>query len=99
MLNKKNSVTRICIAKDLRKKFQFTAHRSQEIVDLFFNILSAAMLAEKRIEIRGFGSFYISHCKPRKGRNPMLPQDCIEIPARKYVKFKQSKCIELKKEM
>ena len=43
-----------------------------------------------RIEIRGFGSFYVSHSAARVGRNPKTG-DSVNIPSKSKAMFKPGK--------
>ena len=43
------------------------------------------------IELRGFGVFEVSVRKARIGRNPNKPDEIVQIPQRKIVKFKPGK--------
>ncbi len=40
------------------------------------------------IEFRNFGVFCVKEHKPRIGRNPKRPEQIVQIPRRKVVKFK-----------
>jgi integration host factor subunit beta len=42
----------------------------KKAVDAFFDEISAALAAGKRVEMRGFGSFFIRTWSARRGRNP-----------------------------
>lgn len=90
------NVTRATISGDLRKKFKFTRAKAKDVVDTFFNILSSAFLAEKRVSIRGFGTFDVVERKQRIGRNPKIPKKTLIILAKKEVKFSQSDKLDLK---
>jgi nucleoid DNA-binding protein len=43
------------------------------------------------VEFRDFGVFDVTVRKPRIGRNPHKPEETVQIPARKVVKFKPGK--------
>lgn len=89
-------VTRATISGDLRKKFKLTRAKSKEVVDAFFNVLSSAFLAEKRVSIRGFGTFDVVERKQRVGRNPKNPKKTFIVSAKKDIKFSKSKKLDLK---
>ena len=50
-----------------------------------------ALKGGKHVEFREFGVFEITERKARIGRNPNKPEDVVQIPARKVVKFKPGK--------
>ena len=52
--------------------------------------MSLSMRRGSRVEIRGFGSFYLNHCAARIGRNPKTG-DRIDIPAKDVPHFKPGK--------
>ena len=54
-----------------------------------------ALCRGSRIEIRGFGSFYVHHRPPRTGRNPSTG-DKVEIPAKYTPHFKVGKELKLR---
>ena len=60
------------------------------ILDAMVNGLSQG----QRIEIRGFGIFYVRYHPPRVGRNPKSGET-IKIPAKHWLRFKGGK--ELRK--
>ena len=59
------------------------------------NTLMKAMHAGNRIEIRGFGSFFVRTCKTRLLRNPRT-NEIIEIPLKRIPRFKAGKPLKEK---
>lgn len=63
-------------------------------IDVSVRIILEAMISalnqERRIEIRGFGSFTINHRPARIGRNPKSGQN-VSIPAKSVPHFKAGK--------
>lgn len=63
-------------------------------IDVSVRIILEAMISalnqERRIEIRGFGSFTINHRPARIGRNPKSWQN-VSIPAKSVPHFKAGK--------
>ena len=53
-------------------------------------IMSDALSAGDRIEIRGFGSFSLHFRPPRQGRNPKTG-DRVDVPAKRIPYFKPGK--------
>jgi integration host factor subunit beta len=43
---------------------------SEQIVTTIFDKITAALAADQRVELRGFGAFSVKHRKARTGRNP-----------------------------
>jgi len=60
------------------------------IVDTLFESVIAALKADDKVEIRGFGSFRTRQRKPRIGRNPKTGAK-VDVPAKRVPFFKPSK--------
>ena len=57
-------------------------------VDAFIQALENALKEGEKVTLLGFGSFSVAEKAARKGVNPKT-KESIDIPARKFVKFKQ----------
>ena len=64
----------------------------ENIVDIFFREIENALKQKKRIEIRGFGSFFIKEREKRIGINPQNGKN-IEIEKKVHPKFKMGKIL------
>lgn len=64
--------------------------KSEEIVNLVFDTMAAALVQGDRIEIRGFGSFMVKQYKGYTGRNPKTGQK-IEVEEKNLPFFKTGK--------
>ena len=53
--------------------------------------ISDCLVTGGHVEFRDFGVFEVVTRKSRIGRNPNKPEDTVEIPTRRVVKFKPSK--------
>ena len=58
--------------------------------NIFINKISSSLKNGHNIEIRGFGTFSVSHRAATKGRNPRTGE-AIQIAASKNAKFKSGK--------
>lgn len=74
----------------LAKKKYLTFIKSEEIIDTIFTSMSNALLAGKRIEVRGFGSFVIKHYKANVGRNPSTGE-AIAVKSKEAPNFRVGK--------
>ncbi len=63
---------------------------SETIVNLIVDNMKKALLDEKRIELRGFGSFHIEYYKGYTGRNPKTGES-IEVGRKRLPFFKVGK--------
>ena len=64
----------------------------EKIVNIFFESISNSLSENKRIEIRGFGSFRIKKNKARKARNPKTGES-IYVGEKSSVYFKMGKIL------
>jgi nucleoid DNA-binding protein len=61
------------------------------VVQKTLDYVTEALVKGNTVEFRDFGVFEVCTRKPRVGRNPNQPQNVVQIPARKVVKFKPGK--------
>lgn len=64
-----------------------TKKQAGEIVDWFFDTITATLKKGDSVEITGFGSFKVAKRAARQGRNPKTGET-MQIKASKAVKFK-----------
>ena len=77
----------------LANRFGQLTHRDAEFaVKTMLDAMSDALGKGHRIEIRGFGSFAISHRPPRVGRNPRSGEP-VTIPEKLVPHFKPGKAL------
>ncbi|MFW2366236.1 MAG: HU family DNA-binding protein [Desulforhopalus sp.] len=62
-------------------------------VDIMLETMANALVGERRIELRGFGSFSVRTRKPRSTKNPRTGK-IMEIPDRKTLHFTMSKSLK-----
>lgn len=62
----------------------------EETVKLLFEIMAGALADQRRIEIRGFGSFSVQRLRARQGRNPKTGET-IPVDSRIKMRFKPGK--------
>ncbi|HRK56764.1 MAG TPA: integration host factor subunit beta [Burkholderiaceae bacterium] len=67
-----------------------SAQDVDEAVRTLLDAMSAALAHCQRIEIRGFGSFSLSHRPARVGRNPKTGEQ-VSVPAKRVPHFKAGK--------
>ncbi len=64
-----------------------------QAVDIILEEISQALVEDRRVEIRGFGSFSVRTRKPRTTKNPKTGK-MMEIPERKTLHFTMSKSLK-----
>jgi len=62
-------------------------------VDILLETMAQGLEDERRIELRGFGSFSIRSRKPRNTKNPRTGQ-VMDIPPRRTLHFTMSKSLK-----
>lgn len=62
-------------------------------VDIMLDSMSRALIAKRRVELRGFGSFSVRNRKPRSTKNPRTGK-VMDIPNRKTLHFTMSKSLK-----
>jgi integration host factor subunit beta len=58
------------LMKTLSKDTGLSAIKAEEVVNLFFDKMTDALVRGDRVEIRGFGSFKVKNYDGYTGRNP-----------------------------
>ena len=85
-------MSRLEILKKLREKNPTLNHQELEnILDIFSESLEKALLENKNIELRGFGTIFVKKIKEKySARNPKTGE-LIYVPKKNKIKFKPSK--------
>jgi len=71
---------------------QLTLRDAELAVRAIFDAMTESLVKGHRIEIRGFGSFSITHRRRRVGRNPRSG-DTVLIPEKRVAHFKPGKAL------
>ncbi|NPA34560.1 MAG: HU family DNA-binding protein [Chlorobi bacterium] len=62
----------------------------KKVIDATLDVVADVLNWGGKVQLVGFGSFYVTTRKARKGRNPRTGE-VINIPARKVVRFRAGK--------
>ena len=62
----------------------------EQVVDIFFEEISARLADNGRVELRGFGTFSTRQRDARTGRNPRTGE-AVDVPAKRVPYFKPGK--------
>ncbi len=82
------------LIQELKNRTDLTQNGAGNVVNIFFKNLATALVEGKRVEIRGFCSFFVKEYKAFTGRNPKTGEQ-VQISAKKLPFFKCGK--DLKK--
>lgn len=86
-------MTRSDLVEELAARFgQLTQRDAEYAVKTILDAVSDALVHGHRVEIRGFGSFSVSHRPPRMGRNPRSGET-VHIPEKRVPHFKPGKAL------
>ncbi len=87
-------MTKSDLIEQLTGKMNLTRKKVESVVNACFDTMFQALVNGDRIEIRGFGSWYVKGYKSYVGRNPKTGA-AVTVPEKKLPFFKVGK--ELKK--
>lgn len=73
-----------------RENPDLRAEEIEQVVDIFFDEISARLAEGGRVELRGFGAFSTREREARQGRNPRTG-DPVDVPAKSVPYFKPGK--------
>ncbi len=80
-------LTRADMAESLFNKLGLNKKESRELVDSYFEELTASLAIGKQIRLSGFGNFDLRDKNARPGRNPKTGEEVL-ITARRVVTFR-----------
>ena len=70
-----------------------SAENVQKVVDIIFDTIAKALKEGRRVELRGFGAFFLRERKAITARNPKTGEK-VPVPDRKVPFFKAGKQIK-----
>ena len=71
----------------IAEKAQITKVDAKKAVDAFMKSTAEVLKKGEKLQLIGLGTFSVAERKARKGHNPLTGK-AINIPAKKYVKFR-----------
>lgn len=83
------TLTKAELSELLFERLGLNKRESKDMVEAFFDILTAALVKGEDVKLSGFGNFAIRRKAPRPGRNPRTGES-IPIKARNVVTFHAS---------
>jgi len=83
-------LTRADLGRDLSQALDIPIQEAEPVLRGIIAAMVDGLRRDGRIEIRGFGVFWLHHRAPRTARNPKTGAK-VEVPAKKVVHFKPSK--------
>jgi integration host factor subunit beta len=89
-------MTKSDLVENVAQKTNLTKKKIESVVNCVFDTMFEALVNGDRIEIRGFGSWFVKDYKTYVGRNPKTGE-AVKVPEKKLPFFKVGK--ELKKKI
>ena len=91
-------MSRIKLIKQLKKRnLKHSQSELETVIDLFSNNIAKALKQGKKVELRGFGTFFVKKIKEKySARNPKTGE-LIYVPEKNKVRFRASKNLKKKK--
>ena len=89
------TITKKELIDQITKKTQCKNITAREIVQQFFEEITAELAKNNRIEFRDFGVFEVKERAGRVAQNPKTLEK-VQVPARRSVKFKMGRIMRLK---
>jgi integration host factor subunit alpha len=83
------ALTKAQLAELMFEQIGLNKRESKDMIDAFFDLVSASLVNGEDVKISGFGNFQIRTKAPRPGRNPRTGES-IPIEARRVVTFHAS---------
>jgi integration host factor subunit beta len=77
-----SNVTKQELCSQITKATNISVTEVRLVIENFFSLISDHLEKNERLEIRGFGSLYMKHRKPKLVRNPKRPEDTKTLPER-----------------
>ncbi len=91
------SLTKADMAESLFNKLGLNKKESRELVDLYFEELTASLAVGENVRLSGFGNFDLRDKDARPGRNPKTGEE-IPITARRVVTFRPGQKLKVRVE-
>jgi nucleoid DNA-binding protein len=82
-----DNVTKNDLCDRVSRKLEITAREVRPVVETLFEEIIGVLAEDRRIEIRGFGTFKVKKRKAKIGRNPRTG-DTVVVPEHKVPVFK-----------
>jgi integration host factor subunit alpha len=92
------ALTKAEMAEHLFDGIGLTKREAKELVEIFFNKVSAALENAQQVKISGFGNFELHDKNERPGRNPKTGEE-IPVSARRVVTFRSGQKLRARVEL
>jgi integration host factor subunit alpha len=80
------TLTKADLSKHLDEQIGLTNREAKEIVELFYQFISNALIKGQQVKLSGFGNFILRDKNSRPGRNPRTGEE-VPVTERRVVTF------------
>jgi integration host factor subunit alpha len=80
------TLTKADLAKYLDDEIGLSNREAKEIVEMFYHLVSQALIKGQQVKLSGFGNFTLHDKDARPGRNPRTGKE-VTVSARRVVTF------------
>ncbi len=80
------TLTKADLAKYLDEEIGLTNREAKEIIELFYQNISDALINGRQVKLSGYGNFTLHDKSERPGRNPRTGEE-VPVTARRVVTF------------
>ena len=87
------ALTKAEMADHLSELTSLNRREAKQMVELFFDEISQALISGEQVKLSGFGNFELRDKRERPGRNPKTGEE-IPISARRVVTFREVKNLD-----
>jgi DNA-binding protein HU-beta len=84
-------MNKIELVEAIAKEMETSKAEAERFLNAYMKCVKEALLAGEEVKLAGFGTFMAQEKAATTARNPRNPEEVIEVPAKKVVKFKISK--------
>lgn len=92
------ALTKAEMAEHLFNGIGLTKREAKELVEIYFNKISAALEAGQQVKLSGYGNFELHDKNERPGRNPKTGEE-IPVSARRVVTFRSGQKLRARVEL
>ena len=82
-----SALTKAEMAELLADKMELSRREAKDLVEVFFEQITQALISGREVKLSGFGNFELKDKSARPGRNPKTGEE-VDISARRVVTFK-----------
>lgn len=88
-LHQTTAMNKLQLVKEVAGRAKVPVKTAKAVVDATLQVIKGALQKGDRVQLVGFGSFFVRQTKARTVRNPQTKKP-MQVPAKKVIRFKAS---------